>query len=123
MVFAMLLVATVVVGYVGVGRQRVQEQEVVGLLGRVVVGLGEEKFVGQAAIDEDAAQTWRIIVARRVVFAIETRVVDGVLIEMRHRVKFGWLYVTKQPVDLPSPYALWKLFVAFHGVALVGIEV
>ena len=51
MVFAMLLVATVVVGYVGVGRQRVQEQEVVGLLGRLVVGLGEEKFVGQTAID------------------------------------------------------------------------
>ena len=82
MVFAMLLVATVVVGYVGVGRQRVQEQEVVGLLGRVVVGLGEEKFVGQTAIDEDAAQTWRIIVARRVVFAIETRVVDGVLMRL-----------------------------------------
>ena len=123
MIFTMLLVATVVVGYMGVGRQRVGEQELVRLLGGVVVGLGKEEFVSLLSINEDTAQTGRIVVTSGVVFTIKTSVVDGVLIEVGHCVVLGRTNIAETAVDGPYPDAFRHLFFTLYRVALVGIEV
>ena len=52
-VFTVLLVATCLVGDVGVWRQGVDEQEVVRLLGREAVGLGEVELAGLRPVYED----------------------------------------------------------------------
>ena len=42
---------------------------------------------------------------------------------MGHGVEFGRTYVAKTTVDSPHPYPLRHLFLTFHGVTFVGIEV
>ena len=124
MVFTMLLVAAVVVADIGIGRQRVEKQEVFRLLGGVVVGVGEEELSKGLAVDKDTILTGTVVVAYGVVFAIDTGIVDAVLVEMGHRVKLCALDVAKTTVYRPRPHALRHLLVAgLCGVTAVGVEV
>ena len=86
MVFSLLLVATVVISDVGIGRQRVQEQELVWLSRGVAIGIGEEKLADHRTVCKDAVLTGRIVVAYGVVLTIDACIVDGVLKQMVQRV-------------------------------------
>ena len=78
-VLTMLLVATVVVGNVRVWRQGVHKLKLVRLLCGITIGIGEEKSAHVWPIYENTALTGCVVVAYRVVFSIDTSVVDGIL--------------------------------------------
>ena len=89
MVFAILLVTAVVVADVGIGRQRVQKVEVFWFLAHVVVTFNKEEFSHlSGTVDEDTALTSSVVATDRVVFAVFSCVIDGILIEVGHRVQF-----------------------------------
>ena len=122
-VVAVLLVAAGIVAHIGVGRQGVEKMEVFYLLGDIAVGVGEEKLAGGGAVDEDAVQTRREVVAHRAVLAIAARAVDAVLKKVGHGVERGGGDIAEGAVDGPGPNTLGHLLVGAGGVALVGIEV
>ena len=123
MVFTVLLVTAVVVADVRIGRQRVQEVELVGLLAHVVVTVHKEELALPLAVYEDTAQARRVVTTCGVVLAVDSRIIDAVLVEMGHRVELTRGDVTKQAIHRPRPYASGNFLVAGQRVALVGVEV
>jgi hypothetical protein len=78
-ILTILLVATVVVGDIRVWRQGVHKLKLVRLLCGITIGIGEEKSAHVWPIYENTALTGCVVVAYRVVFSIDTSVVDGIL--------------------------------------------
>ena len=69
------------------------------------------EIAGRSAVDEDAAKACGVVTAYGVVFSIDARIVDGVLVEVGHRVKLYWRDIAQQTVYLPSPHTLGHFFV------------
>ena len=91
------IVAAVVVVDVGEWREGVGEVHLLGLLYEEAVGLSEDERAALLAVDEDAAQAGRVVVARGVVLAIDARVERGVLEEVWQGVGCGRHDVAELP--------------------------
>ena len=64
MVLTVLLVTTVVVANVGIWRQRVQKVEVLWLFTHIIVAVNEVELAVWLAVNEDTAQSRRIVVTQ-----------------------------------------------------------
>ena len=122
-VLTILFVAAVVVSDAGVRRQRVHEEELLGLDVEETVGIGEDKRTALAAVDEDTTLTGGVVRARCVVFAIKTCVEGGVHEQVGQGVGFRRTYVAELPVDCPSIKALGDLDIFLRRIVVVLIEV
>ena len=101
-ILAVGLITTVVVENVGIGREGVHEEELLGPFLHKAVGLRkDEDIVDDRTIDEDSAQARCVVVTRSVVLAIGTCVEGGVHEEVRHRVRHCWDHIAKLLVDGP----------------------
>ena len=100
-VFAVLLVATLVVADVGKGRQGVEKQELVRLYRRKGVGLCEIELADMGTVNEDTAHTGCIVVAGGIILTIETSIVDAVLIKMGNGVDISRNDIAETTVNPP----------------------
>ena len=123
MVFTVLLVATVVVADVGIGRQRIQKVKVLRLFAHIVIAVDKEESADSRTVYEDAAQSRCIVVAKRVILAVASGGIDAVLVQVRHGVERCRRDVTETAVYRPGPHALWHLLVVAGRVATVWVEV
>ena len=122
MVLTILLVTTVVITDVRIGRQRVQIQEILRFLGGIVVGIYKEELAERLAVYEDAVQSGGIVITRRVILPKHSRVIDAVLVKVRHGVQLCLADVSELAVYRPGPYPFGHLLVVFRRVPLVGVE-
>ena len=122
MVFAVSLVAAVVVIYSGIWRQSVHKQECVWLLVYKTVYIVEYEILAKRTVDIYTVQTSSIVTACGVVFAIHTTVECSVHIQVGHRVGLYRNYIAKTSVDGPCIQALGYHFV-FGGVIVMLIEI
>ena len=122
-VFSVRLVTAVVILDIGVGRQRVHEEERLRAFFREAVWLGENKIVGHIrTIDEDTAQTGGVVATRSVVFTVNTVIEGGVHKEVRQGIGNAGNHVTEFPVNRPNIESLRYLLIAC-GVVAVLVEV
>ena len=122
MVLAVSLVATVVVEYVGIGRQGVHKQESLRPFLYKGVGRGEdEDIIDHRAVDEDPAQAGGVVASRVVVLSIDAVVEGGVHEEVGHGVRHSRNHIAELPVDGPHIDALGYHLV-FGGVVVVFVE-
>jgi hypothetical protein len=70
-VFAALLVATVVVTDASIGRERVHEEKLIGLLEEETVGVCKDERTALPTVYEDTVLAGCIVVAEGIVFAVE----------------------------------------------------
>jgi hypothetical protein len=98
MVFSELFVTTVVVSNVGIGRQRIHEQESVRLLGGIAVCVRKKEIADSWTISEDAVLTGGIVVANRIEISVNARVVYGVLEQMMECIRLCGNDVTELAV-------------------------
>ena len=93
MILTIYLVATIVIEYAGIGRQRIHKQELVGLLVHEAVGLCKDEVAHGLAINQDTTQTGCVVTTRGVVITIDTRIERGVRKEVGQGVRLGRNYV------------------------------
>ena len=122
MVLTVGLVATVVVEYIGIGREGVHKQECLRPFLCKGVGRGEDEYIiDHRAVDEDPAQTGGVVVTRVVVLSIGATVEGGVHEEVGHGVRHSRNHIAELPVDGPHIDALGYHLV-FGGVVVVFVE-
>ena len=78
MVFAIIIITTIVVKYPCVWRQCVHEQQFIWLFVYKTIWFGKCEVFTKRAVDEYTINTGRIVITRCVIFAIETAVECGV---------------------------------------------
>ena len=122
-VLTMLLVATVVVGNIRVWRQGVHKLKLVRLLRGIAISVGKEKGAHVRTVYENTALTGCVVVAYRIVFSIDTSVVDGILEQVVQRVRDGRPNIAKSTVYCPETYAIRHFFISRCGVVAVGVEI
>ena len=121
-VFAVLLVATVVVGDASIGRERIHEEEFVRLLEEETVRVGKDERTALPAVYEDTVLSGCIVVAEGIVFAVEACVERGVHEQMVHGIRGSGYDVAKLPVNRPGIVTFGYLFV-LGGVVAVLVEI
>ena len=122
MVFTVLLVTTVVIADVGIGRQRVQVQEVLRFLGGIVIGIRKDKLAEGFPVYEDTVQSRGIVVTDGVIFSKHSGVIDAVLVKVWHGVQLRLTDISEFPVHRPGPYPFGHLLVVLDGISFVGVE-
>ena len=97
--------------------------KLVRLPAHIVVAVDEVELARRRAVHKDTTQSCGIVVAHGVVLTIASRAVDGVLVQVGHRVQLAGRNVAEYTVHLPCPHAFGNLLVATQRVATVGVEI
>ena len=120
-VFAISLVASVVVSEVGVRRKSICKLILLYRLDEEIIRLSEDELlvVGRA-VDEDTRYTRCTKVARRIIFSAHTSSENAVHKHVRQSVDACRSDVAKFPVDIPHLYSDRYLFVRMQRVAMVS---
>ncbi len=121
-ILAVGLITTVVVEYIGIGREGVHKEELLRPFLHKAVGLGkDEDIIDDRTIDKDSAQARCVVATSTVVLAIGTCIEGGIHEEVGHRVRHCRNHIAKLLVDGPHIDTLGNLLM-FRGVVVVLIE-
>lgn len=122
MVLTILLITAVVITDIRIRRQCVDKQEIIRLFRGVVIRLCEQEVTGHLTVDEDTAQAGRVVITRRVVFSIDSRVENSVWIEVWHSVQLRRTDISEAAVNSPYTDPTGNLFVLYR-VSAVRIKI
>lgn len=121
MVFAVVLVATFLIGQVRDRRERIGEMELINGCVEEVIGLREEELLRLRPVNVYAVHAWRTEVSERVVFTVFAFVEDGVHIHVLKGIGLGRLPVAKPAVNRPYIEPSGRIMVLLEAIFLVGI--
>ena len=122
MIFAVGLVAAVVVEHPGIGRECVHKEKLLRTFLHEAIRLGEDEGVALRTVDEDAAHAGRIVATSMVELTIYATIEGGVHKQVRQRVGLSGDNVAELPVDIPGIDTFRNLLVS-GGIVIVLVEV